>query len=91
MTQELLFNALKHGDREHQEWLKEAITAFYDSKPIPPTRGGGNKEAKIKELEAKIKELENLIATWGTVFDPNKLLKPQDDDTLYPSHDFLRP
>lgn len=87
---ELLFIALKHGDREHQEWFKEAIAAFYEGKVIPPTRGGGNKEARIKELEARVLELEAQIAAWEPM-GPLVTLKLQDNDTLYPTHDFLRP
>lgn len=33
-----LFEAIKHGDEKHQEWLWEAIQAFATGKPIPPPR-----------------------------------------------------
>lgn len=29
-----LFQNLKHGSEEHQEWLKEAIRDYFDGKPI---------------------------------------------------------
>jgi hypothetical protein len=32
---QLLFAALKHGDADHQAWLKAAIDAFYADKPVP--------------------------------------------------------
>lgn len=53
-----LYDALKHGDDEHKQWLKEAITAWYDDLPIPEPRGNGNKEKRIAELEREIRELK---------------------------------
>lgn len=35
---EALFDAIKHGDAEHQAWLREAIRNHFDGKPIPPVR-----------------------------------------------------
>lgn len=36
-----LFDFLRHGDDEHQGWLKEAIEAFFHHRPRPPVRGTG--------------------------------------------------
>ncbi len=47
-----LFDALKHGDDEHRAWLKGAINAFFEGRPIPAPRGSGNKAARITALEA---------------------------------------
>jgi len=33
-----LFDAIKHGDRVHQAWLKEAIDNHFAGKPVPPPR-----------------------------------------------------
>lgn len=30
-----LFNAIAHGDEKHRAWLKAAVDAFYQGKPIP--------------------------------------------------------
>lgn len=30
-----LFDAIKHGDEKHQIWLKAAIEAHFQHKPIP--------------------------------------------------------
>jgi hypothetical protein len=30
-----LFEAIKHGDEAHQEWLKEAIAAHFEGRPVP--------------------------------------------------------
>jgi hypothetical protein len=53
---ERLFLALKHGDQDHQDWLREAITAFYADQPVPAPRGSGNKERRIATLEAALKQ-----------------------------------
>jgi len=34
-----LFDAIKHGDQDHQDWLKEAIECHFSGRPIPPPRG----------------------------------------------------
>lgn len=49
---EKLFHDLKHGDEDHQAWLREAILASLLDRPIPEPRGQGRKEARIAELEA---------------------------------------
>jgi hypothetical protein len=33
-----LFDAIKHGDAEHQAWLKNAIVAHFAGEPVPPPR-----------------------------------------------------
>lgn len=53
-----LYEALKHGDQDHKDWLRSAILAYYIGSPIPPVNGLGNKEARIKELEAEIYRLK---------------------------------
>lgn len=52
-----LFAALKHGDQDHQDWLREAIKAHFAGKPVPAPRGQGNKEKRIAELEADVGRL----------------------------------
>lgn len=51
-----LWEAIKHGDEDHQLWLAEAIDAFFSGKPVPLPRGGGRKEAEIKRLEALLEK-----------------------------------
>jgi diadenosine tetraphosphatase ApaH/serine/threonine PP2A family protein phosphatase len=36
-----LFGAIKHGDEEHQAWLREAINCHFDGRPVPAPRGLG--------------------------------------------------
>ena len=33
-----LFAAIQHGDEVHREWLREAVHAWFDGKPVPPPR-----------------------------------------------------
>lgn len=33
-----LYEYIKHGDEDHQAWLKEALTAFFEGKECPPAR-----------------------------------------------------
>jgi len=35
ITPEGLFEAIKHGDQAHQDWLREAIQSFWKGLPIP--------------------------------------------------------
>lgn len=59
-----LYDALAHGDEEHRAWLREAITAHFSGKPIPPPRGSGSKEALEKrnaELEGENKRLQRQV------------------------------
>ena len=48
-----LFNSIKHGNQEHQDWLKEAIECHFSGRPVPipepPTTSetdSNNKESK---------------------------------------------
>ena len=54
-----LFNALKHGDADHQRWLKMALYDYFAGREITPVFGHSNKDLKIMELEARIEELTN--------------------------------
>lgn len=53
-----LFDDIKHGDPDHQAWLKKAILDHFNGLPVDPPMGKGNKEI----LQAKIKELETQLA-----------------------------
>ena len=33
-----LWTAIKHGDEEHQQWLKEAIEAHFDGRSLPEVK-----------------------------------------------------
>jgi len=47
---------IKHGDADHQAWLKEAIDAHFAGQPVPEPRGKGRKEAErdaLREALAK--------------------------------------
>ncbi len=45
-----LFDAIKHGDAEHQAWLKQAIEDHFSGRPVEPPKGKGTKEAEIERL-----------------------------------------
>ena len=52
-----LFEEIKHGDADHQKWLKQAITDHFSGIKPQPACGKGTKEAlqtKINELEAQL-------------------------------------
>lgn len=36
-----LFDAIKHGDREHQDWLKQAIEDYFAGRQVQRPRGKG--------------------------------------------------
>jgi hypothetical protein len=55
-----LFQALRHGDADHQDWLADAISAFFARTPIPAPRGQGNKERRIAELEAQLADARKI-------------------------------
>lgn len=62
---ERLFLAIQHGDDDHRAWLKEAITAHFDGRPVPPPRGDGRKAARIKELETELEAIRALSSNRG--------------------------
>ncbi len=55
-----LYEALKHGDEEHQIWLHEAIHAWFQRKPVPEPRGSGTKDKLYKEVKRLTEENEFL-------------------------------
>lgn len=57
-----LFNAIKHGDEEHRQWLKTAIDAHFAGDRVPPPTGKGNKEAALAERDRTITELREALA-----------------------------
>jgi hypothetical protein len=58
---ERLWLATKHGDEEHQAWLRDAYAAFFAGQPVPEPRGQGRKEAAILSLTARNKALEEAL------------------------------
>ncbi len=56
-----LYKTIKHGDKEHRAWLREACDCFFAGKPVPPPRGRGSREtteAERDRLQARVEELE---------------------------------
>lgn len=53
-----LFDVLAHGDADHREWLKKAITAHFNGQEMPEYQPSLN-EKKIAQLEAEIAKLKN--------------------------------
>lgn len=72
-----LFDAIKHGDEEHQAWLKEALDAFFDERPVPPPRGvkksRSAREEEVLQLAYKLKKDHA---------GPNRMLDMADVDAL---------
>lgn len=56
---ERLWLATKHGDADHQQWLRDAFTAFFAGQPVPAPRGKGNKEALIASLSDTASTLQS--------------------------------
>lgn len=55
-----LWDATKHGDEDHRQWLKDAINAHFVGEPVPEPYGKGNKEAEIERLQREhILDLSN--------------------------------
>lgn len=38
-AQESIFEFLKHGDAEHQHWLRKAIRYWFEGREQPPVEG----------------------------------------------------
>jgi NTP pyrophosphatase (non-canonical NTP hydrolase) len=53
---EALFQSLRHGDEDHQAWLREAIAAYYSGAPVPSPRGSGRKQALIDQSLAVLRD-----------------------------------
>lgn len=49
-----LFQALKHGDEEHQRWLREALDAYFDGRPVPPARDAKTVQPTLDEWIAEL-------------------------------------
>ena len=52
-TADELYEALKHGDREHQRWLKAAINAVYSGQTVPFASGKSTRVRVVEAIEAK--------------------------------------
>lgn len=59
-----MFEFIKHGDEEHQRWLREALEAWVAGGPKPEPRGLGKHGALIADLEAKLKEQGSRLGGW---------------------------
>ena len=55
------FEFIKHGEQNHQDWLREALQAFIDGKPKPELRGLGRHGALIAKHEATIDTQEKKL------------------------------
>jgi hypothetical protein len=54
-----LFNAIKHGDAEHQAWLKQALENHFKGLPMPPVQGG--KSSQPTQSDALREALEGVL------------------------------
>ena len=56
-----LFEAIRHGDAEHETWLRQAITDHFAGRPVERPRGMGNQE-RAEATEARGVELAGALA-----------------------------
>jgi hypothetical protein len=69
-----LFDAIKHGDEEHQAWLKSAIEAHFAGNPMPEYVAGKNSKIKVElaegepffVLRGRDPQAPDLIEDWAT-------------------------
>ena len=67
-----LYEKTKHGDQEHQDWLKEACVNFFEGKEVPAPRGSDTKDRLYKEIQrltAENKELEEKVCSLQKIID----------------------
>lgn len=64
--QETLFEAIKHGDQQHQDWLKQAIDDHFAGRPVERPQGKGTKEAARDQAlrEAMAAQCTGCKASW---------------------------
>lgn len=55
-----LFNAVRHGDAEHETWLQQAIADHFAGRPVERPKGMGNKE-RAEAAEAHAVELAGAL------------------------------
>lgn len=55
-----LFEAIKHGDQEHQDWLQKAIADHFAGRPVGRPEGSGNREA-LEQAKAERDRLREEI------------------------------
>lgn len=59
-----LFNAIRHGDAEHETWLEQAITDHFAGHPVERPRGKGNREV-VEALRVRVATAEALEESAG--------------------------
>lgn len=59
------FEFIKHGEQDHQDWLREALQAFVSGEPKPSPRGLGRHDAEIARLRTEIDALDNDVQKEG--------------------------
>jgi len=59
-----LFNAIKHGDLEHQDWLERAIADHFAGRTVERPRGKGSAE-RIAELKAENERLRTALTYYA--------------------------
>lgn len=75
----MLFQAIKHGDEEHQVWLKKAIEDHFAGRTPEAPRGSGTKEAHIAALRAALLP----FATFGAKLNASNGAIPEDAECTY--------
>jgi len=62
-----LFEAIKHGDDDHQSWLREAIEAHLHGEAVPSPRSVINWKARAEAAESRVRELERDLSEMQAV------------------------
>jgi hypothetical protein len=60
VTQETLYEALKHGDELHRRWLREALAAVFSRSPVPPPYDRNSVSATA--IDATIRNIVRAVA-----------------------------
>ncbi len=63
-TQSVDVDVVRHGDDEHQAWLKQAIADHFAGRPVEAPRGGGNR-ARAEAAEQKLAMIADMEGQEG--------------------------
>jgi hypothetical protein len=67
ITAATIYDAIKHGDEEHREWLHSALDAVFANQPIPAPRGTNNEPVRFVPEGERIVCNHGASCCWLTV------------------------
>lgn len=83
--QEKLFMFLKHGDSEHEDWLSESISAFFNNEPRPEPRQSSGEASELAKGE-----LRSRVQQAFDQFNYNQELSEHHPGSIGPVLDLVR-